>query len=86
MRNLPKPLSPADASIARMRKAALSEQTGPVGISYVKRDGQVSSSTGTVAFFNGDEDFDTMSVVLDTPDKGHRTINIARITNIWRPL
>lgn len=60
-------------------KAALEEVTTPVTVHYVKRDGSASSSRGTVQFFNGREGMDTMSVTLDTEDKGPRTINLCRV-------
>lgn len=51
-------------------------------VSYVKRNGQESSSTGTVAFFNGRPGFDTGSVTIADREKGNRTINLHRIIAI----
>lgn len=79
MRNEPKPLSFEDARIQRQNRDILVNLNGPVTLHYVKRNGQKSHSTGTVAFFNGTPGMDTGSVTLHTPDKGDRTINLHRI-------
>ena len=50
-----------------------------VRLTYVKRNGAESSSTGEVIFHNGREGMDTMSVTLRTADKGDRTINLCRV-------
>lgn len=82
MRNQPKPLSPADSAVQRVRQHDLSRREGVVTVTYQKRDGSVSSSTGRVGFFNGRPGFDTGSVTIETEDKGPRTINLHRIIKI----
>ena len=79
MRNEPKPLDRETAMRAYALRDRLSDATGPVTLEYVKRDSSVSKSTGTVRFFNGADGMDTMSVTLDTDDKGPRTINLCRV-------
>lgn len=83
MRNQPKPVSAFDAKhaahVARSLELASHRE---VTLSYVKRDGNTSSSTGTVKFFNGQPGMDTHSVTLDTLDKGPRTINLHRVVTV----
>jgi hypothetical protein len=81
-RNEAKPLSRIDALRAYRFREALEAVDGPVTVQYEKRDGSSSSSRGTVSFFSGREGCDTMSVTLDTPDKGARTINLCRIKRV----
>lgn len=80
MRNEPKPLDRATAARAYAYKDTL-EKAGdkPVTVHYTKRDGAESSSSGPVKFFNGREGMDTMSVTIDDPNKGPRTINLCRV-------
>lgn len=80
MRNEPKPLNRTDAMRAYRFKESL-EMVGetPVTLHYTKRDGSDSSSRGVVAYFNGKDGMDTMSVTIDTADKGPRTINLCRV-------
>jgi hypothetical protein len=66
----------------RVNLATLQAATGPVTVTYVKRDGKQSASTGTVGFFNGKPGMDTGSVTIETEDKGPRTINLHRIITI----
>ncbi len=84
MRNIPKPLDRADS--IRQSVNANTLQAVPAGksvhVSYVKRDGSVSSSTGEVAFFNGRIGYDTGSVTIADQNKGNRTINLHRIITI----
>ncbi len=84
MRNIPKPLDRADS--IRQSINARTLQAVPEGktvhVSYVKRNGEVSSSTGAVAFFNGRIGYDTGSVTIADPVKGNRTINLHRIITI----
>lgn len=83
MRNVPVALTDTEAEAAAARKAHLSTMVGEmVALEYVKRDGTASASTGEVVEFKGTDGTDTMSVVIECPDKGRRTINISRITNI----
>lgn len=83
MRNIPVALTPAEAEAAYARKAHLSTMVGEVvTLGYIKRDGTPSSSTGEVVEFKGTDGTDTMSVILDCPDKGRRTINLSRITTL----
>jgi hypothetical protein len=86
MRNEPKPLSREAAARAYNFQAALEALTdGPaVTLNYTKRDTSTSSSTGVVRFFNGREGMDTMSVTVETADKGMRTINLARILSVHK--
>jgi hypothetical protein len=84
MRNEPVALDRTDAMRAyavRETLESLSEDE-VVTLEYFKRDGSESSSTGVVRYFNGREGCDTMSVTLDTPDKGMRTINLNKVTRI----
>jgi len=86
-RNIAKALSGAETYRQTMAVEALSEVQagdGVVEVRYTKRNGDSSSSTGKVAFFNGRVGFDTGSVTIDTPDKGMRTINLHRITSYRR--
>jgi hypothetical protein len=83
MRNEPKPLDRETAMRAYRVRDQLREGDH-VTLNYVKRDGSESSSTGRVAFFNGRDGMDTMSVTIDTPDKGMRTINLAGVTEVVR--
>lgn len=83
MRNIPVALTPSETETAMARKAHLSTLVGEmVTLGYIKRDGTASSSTGEVVEFKGTDGTDTMSVILDCPDKGRRTINISRITTL----
>jgi hypothetical protein len=82
MRNEPKPLSPEDYTRQMDNRDVLVDVDGDVTIHYVKRNGEQSSSTGTVAFFNGRPGFDTGSVTIADPVKGNRTINLHRIFTI----
>lgn len=82
MRNQPKPLSPADYERQSRNLRILQGADKTVTVSYVKRNGQESSSTGTVAFFNGKPGYDTGSVTIETEDKGPRTVNLHRISSI----
>lgn len=81
-RNVAKPLSPADAAVQNVRHHDLLRRTGPVTVSYLKRDGSKSSSRGKVGFFSGQPGFDTGSVTIETEDKGPRTVNLHRIIQI----
>lgn len=81
-RNIAKPLSPADHAIQKVRHGHLLSVDGPVTLTYVKRDGTTSSSTGTVGFFSGTPGMDTGSVTIETEDKGPRTINLHNIIRI----
>jgi hypothetical protein len=82
MRNEPKPLTANERvtqdSVLRDLEP-LAGTDAVVEVHYIKRDGNKSSSTGKVAFFNGKPGFDTGSVTIDTADKGPRTINLHRI-------
>jgi hypothetical protein len=80
-RNEAKPLSLADARRQRVNQRVL-EGLSEVTVRYTKRNGQESSSTGKVAYFNGQIGMDTGSVTIDTPDKGPRTINLHSIHTI----
>lgn len=83
MRNVPVALTPAEAEAAMARKTHLSTMVGEmVTLGYIKRDGTPSASTGEVVEFKGADGTDTMSVILDCPDKGRRTINLSRITTL----
>lgn len=83
MRNKPVDLTPADNALAYARKGVLKARMGEtVSLTYRKRDGSLSTSTGVVTAFNGTDGTDTMSVVVECPDKGRRTINLARINTI----
>lgn len=85
MRNQPKPLDHIDTLRQRHNGERLNVFYGTdkiVTVTYSKRDGSVSSSTGTVDFFNGKPGFDTGSVTIKTEDKGPRTINLHRIIEI----
>lgn len=81
MRNEAKPLNPVETAVQSLRHAAL-----PVGrrvhVEYVKRNGEKSSATGEVKFFNGRPGYDTGSVTIDTEDCGPRTVNLHRITKV----
>jgi hypothetical protein len=81
MRNEPKPLSRDEAARAYALQSALENVDGAVMLTYIKRNGMESSSTGTVRFFSGREGMDTMSVTLETKDKGMRTINLCRVVS-----
>lgn len=81
-RHIPQPLSDDDFAVQTRNRDILVGAAGPVTVSYVKRDGSPSSSTGTVEFFNGKPGFDTGSVTIATDDKGNRTVNLHRITHI----
>ena len=82
MRNQPKPLGPIERYLQDRATEALAPFVSTetvVEVQYQKRNGDISSSTGKVAFFNGKPGFDTGSVTIDTADKGPRTINLHRI-------
>ncbi len=84
-RNQPKALSVVEHTNQRVRQSHLSacqQADTTVQVSYVKRDGTTSSSTGKVAYFNGRPGLDTRSVTIDTADKGPRTVNLHNITKI----
>lgn len=52
-----------------------------VTLHYVKRDGSLSSSTGIVQpVVMGEES--TLSVIVDTADKGPRTINLSGVQSV----
>jgi hypothetical protein len=78
MRNEPKPLDRTAAARADALRDSLIVGDY-VRLTYTKRNGKTSSSTGEVAFHNGQDGMDTMSVTLNTPDKGARTINLAGV-------
>jgi hypothetical protein len=84
MRNTPKPLDRATAEHAyrvRDRLQGMPEDAVIV-LAYVKRSGEASATVGTIAGFSGKDGMDTMSVTLDSPTKGYRTINLAGVTAI----
>lgn len=86
-RNIAKHLSPTDHAVQSVRHIDLSHHMSKahvVTVSYVKRDGNTSSSRGTVGFFSGQPGMDTGSVTIETEDKGPRTINLHRIIKIER--
>ncbi len=81
-RNHPVALTKTTAMRAyRLRDALVraQEQGISVRLEYVKRDRTYGASEGTVSFFSGQDGMDTMSVTLDTADKGPRTINLCRV-------
>lgn len=83
MRNVPVDLTPADNALATARKRQLRDRMGEmVTLTYRKRDNSLSTSTGVVTDFNGTDGTDTASVIVECPDKGRRTINIARINSV----
>lgn len=85
MRNEPVALDRQQARHAYAMQAALEAEQDAgkrVTVNYVKRNGNTSSSTGEVSYFNGRKGMDTMSVTIATSDKGPRTINLVRITSI----
>jgi hypothetical protein len=53
-----------------------------VVLAYFKRDGNSSATVGTIAGFSGKDGMDTMSVTLDSPTKGYRTINLAGVVDV----
>ena len=67
-----------DKAVTRL--SALKADDATVTLTYVKRSGQPSTSTGTIGEFSGKPGYDTGSVTLHTDDKGPRTINLHRIT------
>lgn len=81
-RNIARPLDRADAIRQSLNLRALENRKGAVTVTYTKRNGEVSSSTGTVEFFNGRVGYDTGSVTIADPVKGNRTINLHRISGI----
>ena len=81
MRNEPQRLSPADI-FKQTNNLDVLKGASKASVTYVKRDGKTSSSTGTIAYFNGRPGFDTGSVTIQTEDKGPRTINLHRIVDI----
>jgi hypothetical protein len=78
-RNEAKPLDRVDSIRQSINAERLRNRNGEVTVHYRKRDETVSSSTGTVAFFNGKIGYDTGSVTIADPVKGNRTINLHRI-------
>lgn len=83
MRNVPVDLDASANALMMARKRVLRDKVGEmVTLTYRKRDDSLSASTGVVTDFNGTDGTDTSSVILDCPDKGRRTINIARINTI----
>lgn len=84
MRNEPKPLDLADFTRQTGFHARLRNETGIVKVDYTKRNGERSSSTGTVGDFSGMPGMDTGSVTILTEDKGPRTINLHRIAAVYR--
>lgn len=82
MRNEPKPLDYSESMQQARNTKALMSATGPVTVHYTKRNGQDSTSSGEVKFFNGRVGFDTGSVTIADPVKGNRTINLHRIFKI----
>lgn len=82
MRNQPKPLDRVDSIRQSLNANRLRAANGPVTVHYRKRDNSVSSTSGTVEFFNGRVGFDTGSVTIADPVKGNRTINLHRIFTI----
>lgn len=69
----------------RLKSHLITAQTDetPVTMTYVKRNGQQSASTGLVHGFSGRDGMDTMSVDIVTEDKGIRTINLCRVIKAW---
>lgn len=85
-RNEAQPLSRAGALRAYKLRDNLTrakDEGTTVTMTYVKRNGQNSSSTGLVHQFSGKDGMDTMSVDLVTEDKGIRTINLCRVIRAW---
>lgn len=84
MRNQPKPLDRIDSirQSHNFNRLPNPESGKVVKVTYGKRDGSVSSSTGPVAFFNGRIGYDTGSVTIADPTKGNRTINLHRIIDV----
>ena len=83
MRNQPKPLNQTERFVQDRATEALKPFSGTdalVEVRYTKRNGDTSSSTGKVAFFNGIPGMDTGSVTIEDVTKGNRTINLHRIT------
>lgn len=81
-RNIAKPLSQSDARMQSRNTEILRPFVGtdePVCLHYVKRNGEKSTSRGTVQFFNGQPGMDTGSVTIADPVKGNRTINLHNI-------
>ncbi|HEV7948346.1 MAG TPA: hypothetical protein VGP24_01140 [Glaciihabitans sp.] len=85
VRNIAKPLSIVESEYQH----ALVEQLSPlkdtdtlVELTYTRRDGMLSRSTGTVAYFSGEPGMDTGSVTVKTEDKGPRTVNLHRIARV----
>lgn len=88
MRNEPKPLDRTRAARAYNLQeglSALKDADRAVRLDYFKRNGSRSSSEGKVMYFNGRDGMDTMSVTIDDPNKGARTINLDLIITA-RPL
>lgn len=83
MRNEPKPLDRETAMRCYALRDRLSNMDGMVTLHYFKRNGAKSSTTGTVQFFNGADGMDTMSVTLDSPEKGSRTINLVGVFDFY---
>lgn len=87
MRNEPKPLDHLDAQRQRLNLSILERAMAEgrvVTLEYVKRNGNLSSATGPVQFFNGKPGFDTGSVTVDSTESKGRptTVNLHRITVI----
>lgn len=84
MRNEPKIL-PLEDQIRQIGfQKRLAGESGIVKVDYTKRNGERSSSTGTVGDFSGIPGMDTGSVTILTEDKGPRTINLHRIAAVYR--
>ncbi len=86
-RNPARALSPADHAVQSVRHIDLMHhmyKDHVITLSYVKRDGSVSSSRGKVTEFSGLPGFDTGSVTIADEIKGARTVNLHRITKIDR--
>lgn len=84
MRNQPKPLSREDAERVYNLQSYLGNlrEGTVVTLTYVKRDGSTSNSTGTVGEMSGRPGCDTMSVTVHTSDKGPRTINLVGVKGV----
>lgn len=88
MRNEPKPLDRTRAARAYNLRDGLEDlktADRSVRLDYYKRNGERSASSGKVMFFNGRDGMDTMSVTIDDPAKGARTVNLDLIITV-KPL
>lgn len=84
-RNEAKPLSPSDRMVQVANHTVLASHVGDkVAVTYVKRNGEESSSTGVVEYFNGKPGYDTGSVTIDTRETKGRptTVNLHNIRHI----